>query len=105
MHRSGTSALAGAAQMLGAELGSSLLPTARDNEKGFFEHLEIRDLHRRLLGDLGRTWHDLRALSPEELATNAIRDFRRNAREVLERDFGSAPLWGIKDPRLCRLLP
>ena len=31
--------------------------------------------------------------------------FREDLRELLARDFAQAPLWGLKDPRLCHLLP
>lgn len=105
MHRSGTSALAGSVQLLGVEFGSPLMPTTSGNEKGFFEHLEVLDLHRRFLGDLGRTWHDLQRVVPAALPAAARRDFARDAKELLERNFASVPLWGVKDPRLCRLLP
>ena len=54
MHRSGTSALAGLVQLLGVNLGEDLLPAMPEvNEKGFFEHQEILDIHEGLLKSLG----------------------------------------------------
>ena len=54
MHRSGTSALAGLVQLLGVNLGEDLLPAMPEvNEKGFFEHQEILDIHEDLLKSLG----------------------------------------------------
>ena len=50
MHRSGTSALAGALRILGVYFGDQFLePQKSINERGFWEHREIVDLHERLL--------------------------------------------------------
>jgi len=104
MHRSGTSAVAGVCRTLGVELGSRLRPAQPDNPTGFFEHREVSELHDELLDELGRTWHDLRpfALDPDapevERVSHAIGD-------VLLKEFEQAPIFAIKDPRLCRLLP
>ncbi len=106
MHRSGTSALAGALRLLGADLGSRLIPGREgENDKGFFEHLEINRLHRLLLIGLGRTWHDLRGIPRERLQGRRAEAVRGDLRELLASDLGDAPLWCVKDPRLCRLLP
>ncbi len=49
MHRSGSSALAGALELLGVPLGGPLMPPARDNERGFFELAGMVALHDELL--------------------------------------------------------
>lgn len=104
MHRSGTSALAGACQALGVDLGPRLRVAQPDNPTGFFEHREISDLHDALLEGLGRTWHDLRPLvleadrPPLEETLHALTD-------VLLRDFEGSRCFAVKDPRLCRILP
>ena len=57
VHRSGTSALAGALSMLGFHPGSSLLPAVQGvNNNGFFEDQRVVDLNDRILGVLGRDW-------------------------------------------------
>lgn len=106
MHRSGTSAVTGALKLLGVELGNRLMPgRAGENEHGFFEHLDVYDLHNRLLVESGYSWHDLRRIGDAELETTGPAGIRQSLLEVVGRDFGEAELWGVKDPRMCRLLP
>ena len=106
MHRSGTSALAGLLHELGIAMGPSLMSgRADENEKGFWEHEKIVSIHDRLLAHFGSGWSDPVPL-PQDWFT---RDFSRQCQDeicrVLEEDFGSHPLWALKDPRMCRLMP
>ena len=55
MHRSGTSAVAGALRLAGVDLGADLMAPAADNPKGFFEHAGVVAIHDRLLQALGRS--------------------------------------------------
>ena len=41
MHRSGTSALMRVLNLLGVDIGTSLLPPNEDNEAGYWEHVDI----------------------------------------------------------------
>ena len=52
MHRSGTSTLAGVLNILGIELGSSLLPPTTENTKGYFENQYIMSLNETLFSGL-----------------------------------------------------
>ncbi|WP_158636524.1 glycosyltransferase [Luteimonas marina] len=105
MHRSGTSAVAGALRLHGVALGEDLLAPASDNPKGFWEHAGVVAIHDRLLVSLGRSWNDPRPLpegwqdGPE--ASRAMSELE----SLLVAEFGGLPLWAVKDPRLCRLLP
>ncbi|HJP99138.1 MAG TPA: hypothetical protein VJ862_11295, partial [Rhodanobacteraceae bacterium] len=76
MHRSGTSAVTRCLNLLGAEVGSKLLPPAEDNRSGFWEHAEVVAVHEELLGDLDRVWHDGRALPEGWLLSAAARKAR-----------------------------
>lgn len=106
MHRSGTSALTGTLSLLGVDLGQSLIPAhAAINAKGYWEHRGIVEIHERLLGVLGSSWHDERPLPENWWRTEMVVPFRRELSAILHRDFSEAPLWGVKDPRMCRLLP
>ncbi len=58
MHRSGTSALCGALDVLGVNFGQRLAPATKDNEKGHWEHPEIVALHDELLRSLGSRWEN-----------------------------------------------
>ena len=106
MHRSGTSALAGLVQLLGVNLGEDLLPAMPEvNEKGFFEHQEILDIHEGLLKSLGSSWYDPLPLDDNWWQRPDVLMQRRRLVTVLRRDFANSRLWGVKDPRLCRLFP
>ena len=106
MHRSGTSALAGLVQLLGVNLGEDLLPAMPEvNEKGFFEHQEILDIHEDLLKSLGSSWYDPLPLDDNWWQRPDVLTQRRRLVTVLRRDFANSRLWGVKDPRLCRLFP
>jgi hypothetical protein len=103
MHRSGTSVLTRLLNLHGMAVGSNLLPTAADNETGFWEHQEIVSLHDEILGLLGTSWHQEKF--PEQWwRLEALRHYRQKMAEILVRDFSQYQLWGIKDPRMCRLL-
>ncbi|MEZ5065808.1 MAG: glycosyltransferase [bacterium] len=105
MHRSGTSALTRVLHLLGAELGSNLMPPSPANPKGYWEHADIVFLHDVALAHLGRTWDDPRPIDAERLRGPDLAPVRRQLRDLLEKEFGDSALWAVKDPRLCRLLP
>ena len=105
MHRSGTSALTRVLNLLGVELGGSLMRAAAGNETGFWEHQDVVDIHAALLKALGMTWDDPRRLPDGWLASDAGRDAATALLARLSEDFANASLWGVKDPRMCRFLP
>ena len=105
MHRSGTSALAGALGKLGIPLGERLLEPGGDNPKGYWEHRDIVAVHERLLTALGSRWDDVRALPPDWLRSDPARQAATAIDGLVARDFAGTPLWAVKDPRLCRFLP
>jgi hypothetical protein len=61
MHRSGTSAMAGALTRAGFATGGPLMEADSDNERGYFELADLAQTHDRLLRAGGRTWTDPRA--------------------------------------------
>ena len=105
MHRSGTSALTGMLHRLGVALGEHLMPATNDNPRGYWEHADIVKVHERLMSALGWGWEDIRSLPTgfENSAAGEIAQAELTA--LLHRDFAGVPLWGLKDPRLCRLMP
>ena len=104
MHRAGTSAVAGMLRHLGIDFGPDLIPAAADNPRGFWEHREIVEIHELLLGSLASNWNDYRAL-PENWMNFPFTDHvRERLAAVIWRDFSHQWIFGIKDPRLCRLL-
>lgn len=106
MHRSGTSALTGSLGHLGVDLGDEMRAPHRGvNEKGYWEHLGILRVHERILADLGSSWDDVRPLPDGWWMSARLADDRNAIVEILRRDFSGKPFWGVKDPRLCRLVP
>ena len=105
MHRSGTSALARVLNLAGVELGNDLLPAAADNEMGFWEHRGIQFIHDRIYEDLERDWTNVSPLPDNWWERDEIQLRRDQLKETLQSDFGNQNLWGIKDPRLCAMLP
>jgi hypothetical protein len=105
MHRSGTSALAGALARLGVELGPRLIEAAPDNPLGYWEHAGVVEIHDRLLHALGSSWEDPRELPAGWIEHPAALEAARELEALLAADFARSPLWAVKDPRLCRFLP
>lgn len=104
-HRSGTSALTRVVNLLGVDLGEDLLPARFDNRYGYWEHRGIFDLHERLLSRVGSAWHDGRPMPLGWQELDGVRALREELRALIERELLGFPLWGVKDPRLGRLLP
>jgi hypothetical protein len=103
MHRSGTSSFAGLAGRLGAALGADLLEANEFNPRGYGEHRGVVEIHDRFLAALGLRWDAGRR--PGDFACEAAARARSELAALLGREFAAAPLFAIKDPRLCRLLP
>lgn len=106
MHRSGTSAMARVVNLLGADIGNNLIPSARDNARGFWEHREIVETHEQLFDFLGKPWICFLSPLPDGWwLDDAITPFRQRLVEIVRRDFCLSPIWVLKDPRLCRFIP
>jgi hypothetical protein len=106
MHRSGTSLLTGLLSQVGVVMGRRLYaPQKGVNEKGFWEHEDIVDTHDELLLHLGSQWDDLLPLGKEWWKADVVQPFADRLTGLVRRDFSRAPVWALKDPRMCRLLP
>lgn len=105
MHRSGTSLVAGLYNILGVNLGRSIMPAAGDNPKGFFENERIVVAHDDFLAAIGHSWDmDTPPVNWQQMtaASNAKGCLKRILREEFDP---AAPVWMVKDPRICLLLP
>jgi hypothetical protein len=106
MHRSGTSALSRVLNLMGLDLGSDLMPAAPDNnETGFWEHRVLQWINQRTFESLGREWDSVLPLPDGWMDQPQIEGFRSELKEVIQREFGKSALWGLKDPRVCFMLP
>lgn len=106
MHRSGTSALTRGLQVLNVELGENLTPAvAGNNDKGFWEDREVVAINESLLERLGGDWDSLSLLDDRQFDSCLIADLQERAARYLDERLEIAPLLGLKDPRISRLLP
>jgi hypothetical protein len=106
MHRSGTSALAGALEPLGLSVGKTVMPphVGQGNPKGFYENLTLTKLHDDFLESIRSNWQHDQPVREDRFSGWTASRFQRKLLQSLVDEFGpDRPL--IKDPRLCRLLP
>lgn len=103
MHRSGTSALARVVSLLGADLPSNLMPADIGNELGHWESNSIAALNESILASAGSCWDDWLPFHEAWYDSPVHDDFAEKAKETLVEEFGGAPLFVLKDPRICRL--
>lgn len=99
--RSGTSALAGFLHtQLRVQMGDDLMPAmAGINDRGFFEDMEFVQAHIELLG----SHEDPR--TPEHGVLTCPQNVLDGYTELIHQRERAHPLWGVKDPKLCFLLP
>ncbi|HZH44664.1 MAG TPA: hypothetical protein VEY50_11340 [Lysobacter sp.] len=86
-------------------MGERLLAPGEDNPRGYWENERAVALHERLLRRLGRRWDDVRALPDGWSEGIAARRARQEIARFARDEFGSAAVWAVKDPRICRFLP
>lgn len=103
-HRSGTSALARTINLLGADVGSSTLPAAKDNITGFWEHSDIVQLNEWILRVSGYSWDVACDGREPKSNTKGVSDALFSIETILKNDFANSQTWLIKDPRICCLL-
>ena len=80
--------MAGALRVVGTHFGDHLMPPRDgDNGKGFFEDLEVYDIHNRIFEQLGYTWDDLRVLPEARLDDAALKPHCDQLVELLRKRF------------------
>ena len=106
MHRSGTSAITRALQVLHVDLGNRLMPPNEQiNARGFWEDLDIYDLNVEMLHVLDTEWYQAAPISEADVQVLRAKGFVLKAVELLRRKMRGVEVFGFKDPRLGRLLP
>jgi len=106
MHRSGTSALAGALCSLGAAAPKKTLMGPHPcNQKGLFEALGLAQAHDEFLEAAGSCWHDWRKFDLQWADSAAAAPHFERIRTVIAEEFADEPLIVLKDPRICRFVP
>jgi hypothetical protein len=106
MHRAGTSAVTRALEVLDVSLGSNLMPASEHvNPKGFFEDLEVNALNIDMLGAIGSDWSRVSPISTSQLDLLKQGGFFRHAADLIQAKCRDTPVFGLKDPRISKLLP
>ncbi|WP_375415637.1 hypothetical protein, partial [uncultured Bradyrhizobium sp.] len=105
MHRSGTSALAGALKLLGVAAPKTLVPAHSSNPRGHWESAPLVDLFETMLTDVGSSHLDWRAVNREWFNSDSARRYRQSIKSVIASEFEDSSLFFIKDPRICRFMP
>ena len=105
MHRSGTSAITRGLQVLGVSLGDHVLPPQGDNQKGFWEDIDLNALNMETLSALGSDWHHLAPIESGDVDVLSKKGYIVSGVDLLRRKVGKTPVFGFKDPRVVKLLP
>ena len=106
MHRSGTSTITRALEVLGVSLGNRLMPAIEgNNDKGFFEDIDINALNVEMLECIDSDWHCLSPLELKDVNHLNENGYFIRAVDLLRLKTANSPLFGFKDPRVAKLLP
>ncbi|HXW23547.1 MAG TPA: sulfotransferase family protein [Xanthobacteraceae bacterium] len=106
MHRSGTSAVSGVLNALGAAVPKKTLMGAdQTNQSGYFESFALAVAHDEMLASAGSHWHDWREFDPQWARSDVAEQHRRKIKAILVEEFDDEPLILVKDPRICRFIP
>jgi hypothetical protein len=100
MHRSGTSAMSGILNLLGLNLGRSIMPPKEDNEGGFYENMRIWEANNRLLDAVNSSWDGVFPVHDGARTKDGYRAYRSEIESILSSDFDDSHIILVKDPRL-----
>ena len=106
MHRSGTSALARALNLMGLYFGGENVGTGRSSEnvKGFWERRDVRDLNDAILAAAGADWDVVSNLDLDGLPPESRAGYVSAAADIVLNLDAHRP-WFVKEPRICVLFP
>jgi len=104
MHRSGTSLLSAALECLGVDFGEHLIAPGPDNPRGFWEDRAIIDLNEEVFAAQGFSSSCIGVDGSLLLDSESGKDLQRRMGSLLDQRLAGRDLFGIKDPRLPRLM-
>ena len=106
MHRTGTSLITRGLQVMGVNLGDNLLPAmAEVNAKGFWEDADINALNIEMLHAISSEWDYLTPINDANIQQLQQQGFFLRAVELLRQKTTQTRIFGLKDPRIAKLLP
>lgn len=103
-YRSGTSALSGALSLSGVDMMNSA-ERNEHNPRGFFENPALAKMDLEFFWALGHQWHDIRLMPGRWHERPDVAAFTQRVFEEVKKHHADSPLWAVKHPHLCRLLP
>lgn len=110
MHRSGTSMLGGLMNKMGLKAGGPLIKPANDNEKGFFERMDVVIMNDAIMAPqnidyAGKTWrfNSTKGIMAvyEHIEKKSDKWFNEGRRALKFLNDDKNMPWMLKDPRLC----
>lgn len=106
MHRSGTSAVAGVLNLMGAYFSSPelALPADPTNPKGYWERRDVIITNKTVMEKSGATWHNISQFDPFHISQDLQQEFKTHANPIIQ-SLNQHQQWLLKDPRLCLTLP
>jgi len=106
MHRSGTSAMAGALSFLGIGIDSNLVEAVEnDNPKGYWEPVDVVEINNDIFTAFDMHYMDFRSFPNGWINNEAMDPIRHRINSWFKQSFSDQSLIVVKDPRLCRTLP
>ncbi|WP_163859864.1 hypothetical protein [Paenibacillus elgii] len=108
MHRSGTSVLTRAINLLGVDIGPSeqiIQPLAGNNPEGFWEHLGVVEIHEKILQFFSSYWDTASPLPERWWQSKDIEPYKADLKKIISEQFLDKEIWSWKDPRTCLMLP
>ena len=75
------------------------------NERGYFEPLDLAEIHDESLASVGSSWEDWREFPTEWFESSSASDYAEILANVFMDDYGGAECSVLKEPRICRILP
>ncbi|KVL35316.1 hypothetical protein WS98_16410 [Burkholderia territorii] len=92
-------------ETLGAALGSKLLPAETgNNDKGFFEDVDINRINIEVMHSAGFDWDTMGPIDLGGIDGHLLDDLRIRAVSLL-REKCDGKIFALKDPRIARLMP
>lgn len=106
MHRSGTSVVTRGLLTMGVSLGDHMLPPVKgDNDKGYWEDIDINALNVEMLHAIGSDWHHLKPVGSDDVEKLRDAGYLQRAVELLLGKLRNKSIFGFKDPRTAKLFP
>jgi GT2 family glycosyltransferase len=102
MHRSGTSTVARLLNMMGCYFGPEgiALEVADDNQKGFWERKDVKEINDYVLKENGANWFNTSSFDINAISDSSREHFLKRAKSILNGMDAYRP-WMVKDPRFC----